>query len=138
MYHIEKVVGGPEIFEPYMKAYVEHFASKSISTEDWKDFLFQYMEKTHGQAMVDKLNTIDFDAWINKPGMPPVNNNFDTALTDACIDLAKRWDQARSSDDLSQFSSKDVEAFTASQKSKFFFVFKKMHILYRIFLTERL
>ncbi|KAI8890225.1 leukotriene A-4 hydrol [Backusella circina FSU 941] len=119
LYHIEKVVGGPDIFEPYMKAYVENFASKSISTEDWQEFLFQYMKKNHGQAMIEKLNTIDFDAWINKPGMPPVDNEFDTTLTDACIDLAKRWDQARASDDLSQFSSKDVEDFTASQKIVF-------------------
>ncbi|CAO3628229.1 unnamed protein product [Mucor hiemalis] len=119
LYHIEQVVGGPSIFEPYMKAYVKNFASTSISTEDWKKFLFEYMEKTHGQAMVDKLNTIDFDTWINKPGMPPVEPNFDTTLADACYDLAKRWDEARDSNDLSSFSSKDIEHFSASQKIVF-------------------
>ncbi|GAN09171.1 leukotriene A4 hydrolase/aminopeptidase [Mucor ambiguus] len=119
LYHIEKVVGGPAIFEPYMKAYVEHFASTSISTQDWKDFLFEYMEKTHGASMVEKLNTIDFDTWINKPGMPPVDPEFDTTLADACFDLAKRWDAARESDDLSSFSAKDIENFSAGQKIVF-------------------
>lgn len=119
LYHIEKVVGGPAIFEPYMKAYVQNFASTSISTQDWKNFLFKYMEETHGQAMVDKLNTIDFDTWINKPGMPPVDPEFDTTLADACIDLAKRWDQARSKTDLSEFSAKDIEHFSAGQKIVF-------------------
>lgn len=119
LYHIEQVVGGPSIFEPYMKAYVQNFASTSISTQDWKDFLFSYMEKTHGQAMVDKLNTIDFDTWINKPGMPPVDPKFDTTLADACYDLAKRWDEARNDKDLSSFSSKDIEHFSAGQKIVF-------------------
>lgn len=119
MYHIEKVVGGPSIFEPYMKAYVERFASTSISTEDWKAFLFEYMEKTHGAEMVEKLNTIDFDTWINKPGMPPVDPEFDTSLADACYDLAKRWDEARNSDDLSSFSAEDIESFSAGQKIVF-------------------
>ncbi|KAG2191809.1 hypothetical protein INT47_011933 [Mucor saturninus] len=118
LYHIEKVVGGPSIFEPYMKAYVKHFASTSISTQDWQEFLFAYMEETHGPSMVEKLNTIDFDAWINKPGMPPVDPQFDTSLADACYDLAKRWDEARDTD-LSQFSSKDIEDFSASQKIVF-------------------
>lgn len=118
MYHIEKVVGGPSVFEPYMKAYVQNFASTSISTQDWQEFLFQYMEKTHGQSMVDKLNTIDFDAWINKPGMPPVDPEFDTTLADACYNLAKRWDSARNQD-LSDFTSKDIEEFSASQKIVF-------------------
>ncbi|KAI8386909.1 peptidase family M1-domain-containing protein [Blakeslea trispora] len=120
LYHIEKVVGGPAVFEPYMKAYVKNFASTSISTEDWKDFLFSYMEKTHGSSMIEKLNTIDFDAWINQPGMPPVDPEFDTTLADACYDLAKRWDQARDNQDLlASFSSKDIASFSAGQKIVF-------------------
>ncbi|KAG0749751.1 hypothetical protein G6F57_005746 [Rhizopus arrhizus] len=119
LYHIEKVVGGPSIFEPFMKAYVENFASTSISTEDWKDFLFHFMGKVHGSSMIEKLNTIDFDTWINKPGMPPVDNEFDRTLANACINLAIRWDKARDQQDLSQFTSKDVESFSASQKIVF-------------------
>lgn len=118
LYHIEKVVGGPAVFEPYMKAHVERFASKSITTEEWLEHLHEYMGTNHGQETLDKLKTIDFDLWINSPGMPPVDPNFDTSLADACYNLAARWDQARNSDDLSGFSSKDIENFSSTQKSK--------------------
>ncbi|PKK57376.1 leukotriene a-4 hydrolase, partial [Rhizophagus irregularis] len=30
LYHIQQIVGGPEFFEPYMKAHIEEFAGKSI------------------------------------------------------------------------------------------------------------
>ncbi|KAJ8657418.1 leukotriene A-4 hydrolase/aminopeptidase [Lichtheimia ornata] len=119
LYHIEKTVGGPDVFEPYMKSHVERFASKSITTEEWKAHLFEYMEKNHGQEVVDKLKTIDFDLWINGKGMPPVYPQFDTTLADQCYALAKRWDEARNSDDLSGFAPSDVEKFTATQKLVF-------------------
>ncbi|KAI9269391.1 peptidase family M1-domain-containing protein [Sporodiniella umbellata] len=115
LYHIEKTVGGPSVFEPYMKAHVENFASKSITTEQWIDHLFSYMETHHGKETVEKLNTIDFDRWINGTGMPHVDPQFDTSLADACYDLAKRWNEARE-DDLSSFSPKDVENFSSTQK----------------------
>ncbi|KAI9319681.1 peptidase family M1-domain-containing protein [Dichotomocladium elegans] len=119
LYHIEKTVGGPSVFEPYMKAHVERFASTSITTSDWKNFLFEYMEKHHGQAMVDKLNTIDFDAWTKVPGMPLVDPAFDTTMADQCYALAQRWDEARGSTEFSTFAPGDVETFTATQKIVF-------------------
>ncbi|KAG0172804.1 Leukotriene A-4 hydrolase [Apophysomyces sp. BC1034] len=119
LYHIEKVVGGADIFEPYMKAHVEKFASQSITTEDWMAHLYAYFEEHHGKETVDKLNTIDFDLWINGTGMPPVDPKFDTTLADACYDLAKRWDEARDASDFTQFSPKDIASFTATQKIVF-------------------
>ncbi|KAF7728912.1 Leukotriene A-4 hydrolase [Apophysomyces ossiformis] len=119
LYHIEKTVGGPAIFEPYMKAHVERFASQSITTEDWKQHLYEYFGTHHGQAMIDRLNTIDFDHWIHSPGMPPVDPQFDTSLADACYDLAHKWDAARNTDDFSAFSADDVRSFNALQKVVF-------------------
>ncbi|KAK4509405.1 54S ribosomal protein img2, mitochondrial [Mucor velutinosus] len=119
LYHIEKTVGGPAIFEPYMKAHVERFASKSITTDDWLAHIHEYMEKNHGQEVLDKLKSIDFNLWINGAGMPPVDPNFDTSLADACYNLAARWDAARDKEDLSEFSTKDVESFTSTQKIVF-------------------
>lgn len=102
-----------------MKAHVERFASKSITTEQWLEHLHEYMESNHGKEVADKLKTIDFDLWINGTGMPPVDPNFDTSLADACYNLASRWDQARDSQDLSGFSSQDIEKFSSTQKSKY-------------------
>ncbi|KAI8972126.1 peptidase family M1-domain-containing protein [Pilobolus umbonatus] len=118
LYHIEKTVG-IELFEPYMKAHVLKFSSKSITTDDWKAHLYEYMEQHGGQETVEKLNTIDFDEWIYGTGMPPVDPHFDTTLADACFDLAKRWDEAREDEDTSSFSPEDVKNFTATQKIVF-------------------
>ncbi|CAO3594765.1 unnamed protein product [Absidia cylindrospora] len=119
LYHIEKTVGGGEIFEPFLKSYVGKFAGQSITTEQWKDYLFEYFKEAHGQAMVDKLDTIDWNTWINSPGMPPVDPEFDTTLAKQCYDLADRWDKARDNTDLSGFSASDVETFSAGQKIVF-------------------
>lgn len=121
LYHVEGVVGGPTVFEPFVKSYVQHFASKSITTDDWKNYLYDYMERVHGQAMVDKLNTIDFATWIHSPGMPPVNPDtlFDASLAEACYTLAYAWNNARESTDLSHFSAKDMASFTTAQKCKY-------------------
>ncbi|CAO3591318.1 unnamed protein product [Absidia cylindrospora] len=122
LYHVEGVVGGPSIFEPFVKSYVQHFASKSITTDDWKRYLYEYMEKEHGKPMIDKLNSIDFNAWLYSPGMPPIENPdtlFDATLAQACYSLAKAWNDSRENPDLSKFSPKDMESFTTAQKSVF-------------------
>lgn len=112
-----------------MKAHVERFANKSITTEDWLNHIHEYMEVNHGKETLEKLKTIDFDLWINSPGMPPVDPHFDTSLADACYNLASRWDQARNSEDLSQFSPSDIADFSSTQKSKFLFLKKKCEYL---------
>ncbi|KAJ1523935.1 hypothetical protein ONE63_010484 [Megalurothrips usitatus] len=86
LYYLEAQLGGPEAFEPFMKAYLDHFKFKSISTEDWKGFLYDYFPGKHSI-----LNGIDWDTWLHKPGMPPHIPSYDTSLSDACTALADRW-----------------------------------------------
>lgn len=69
LYYIQKIVGGSLIFEPYMKAHVKNFIGKSITTQDWKDFLYSYMETNHGPEMKAKLDSIDWNSWLYAPGM---------------------------------------------------------------------
>ncbi|OZJ03446.1 hypothetical protein BZG36_03179 [Bifiguratus adelaidae] len=118
LYHIEKVVGGAEVFEPYMRAHVQNFAGTSITTDDWKAFLYQYMEQNHGQEKIDALNTIDWETWLRAPGMPPVDPQFDTTLADACYTLAKKWDESRNGP-YDGFQSSDFETLTPGQKVVF-------------------
>ncbi|RIA99766.1 peptidase family M1-domain-containing protein [Glomus cerebriforme] len=114
LYHIQKVIGGPEFFEPYMKAHVKEFAGKSITTEEWKNFLYSYF----GTEKKDLLDTIDWNGWLHSPGMPPVKNEFDQTLAKACNELAKRWDSARNNDKF-EFLPSDIEKFTTGQKIVF-------------------
>lgn len=86
LYYLEVQLGGAEAFEPFMKAYLDHFKFKSISTEDWRTFLYDYFPGKHSI-----LNGIDWDSWLHKPGMPPHIPSYDTSLSDACTALADRW-----------------------------------------------
>ncbi|RUS20447.1 peptidase family M1-domain-containing protein [Endogone sp. FLAS-F59071] len=118
LYHIEKTVGGPEVFEPYMKAHVQRFASKSITTEEWQEYMFEFFETQYGDEVVNKLKTIDFESWLRGTGMPPVDPGFDTTLADVCYALAKRWDEARDHEHL-DFTSEDLTNFRSTQKIVF-------------------
>jgi leukotriene A-4 hydrolase/aminopeptidase len=90
LYYLEQLLGGPSVFEPYMKEHVKQFAGKSITTDDWKKLLYDYMREHHGEAKVALLDKVDWHAWFYSPGMPPVTNQYDTTLADACIKLAAR------------------------------------------------
>ncbi|KAK3818579.1 MAG: peptidase family M1-domain-containing protein [Benniella sp.] len=122
LYYLEKHLGGPEVFEPYLRAHVRKFAGRSINTNDWKEFLYAYMNDTFGQEKVDLLNKVNWDEWLAQTGMPPVDNNFDDTLAKACSHLCNRWEAAREKDssDLQQlFSSEDVAGFSSTQSVVF-------------------
>jgi len=36
------IVDVVDVFEPFLKAYVEEFKYKSINTDDWKQFLYKF------------------------------------------------------------------------------------------------
>ncbi|ORX89777.1 hypothetical protein K493DRAFT_232463 [Basidiobolus meristosporus CBS 931.73] len=114
LYYLEQHLGGPEVFEPYMKAYVREFAGKALTTDEWKTFLYSYMEKTHGQEKVDLLDQVDWKAWLHTPGMPPVDNSFDQSLAHACTHLAGKWDKSRETP--FEPSPNDLKEFSPSQK----------------------
>jgi len=33
-----------DVFEPFLKAYIEEFKFKSVSTDDWKQFLYKFFD----------------------------------------------------------------------------------------------
>ena len=56
-----------DVFEKFLRAYIEKFAYQSIDSYQWKQFLFEYFEEK--KALLDQ---VDFDAWFFGFGMPPV------------------------------------------------------------------
>ncbi|KAJ3045376.1 putative leukotriene A-4 hydrolase (LTA-4 hydrolase) (Leukotriene A(4) hydrolase) [Rhizophlyctis rosea] len=117
LFYLEKLLGGPAVFEPYVKAHVEKFSHKSITTSDFKDFLYEYF-KNHDPAKLQKLEAVDWDAWFHKPGMPIVDNQFDQTLARACEDLANKWDAARDAHP-TPWPRADFEKFITKQKIVF-------------------
>ncbi|XP_051911023.1 leukotriene A-4 hydrolase isoform X2 [Hippocampus zosterae] len=113
LYHLESLLGGPEVFMGFVKSYIQMFAYRSVTTAQWKDFLFAYFKDK-----VDVLQQVDWDAWMFTPGMPPVKPAYDTALADACIALCRRWIQATERD-LSGFGASDVAELSSHQLVEF-------------------
>lgn len=58
-----------------MKAHVKEFAGKSITTDEWKNFLYSFMEKNFGSEKKVALDTIDWKGWLNSPGMVTFSAN---------------------------------------------------------------
>ncbi|KAF9146590.1 Leukotriene A-4 hydrolase [Mortierella sp. GBA39] len=119
LYYLENHLGGAEVFEPYLRAHVQEFAGRSINTDDWKAFLYAFMEKTFGQEKVDLLNKVDWEAWLAGTGMPPVDNKFDDTLAKACTCLCKKWDDSRHTNPPTGFSVEDIKDFSSTQKVVF-------------------
>uniref|UniRef100_A0A8V0Y6Q3 Leukotriene A-4 hydrolase n=1 Tax=Gallus gallus TaxID=9031 RepID=A0A8V0Y6Q3_CHICK len=113
LFYLEQLLGGPDVFIGFLKAYVQQFAYKSIVTDEWKTFLYSYFKDK-----VDILNKVDWNSWLHAPGMPPVKPTYDMTLTNACVALSQRWIQAKESD-LGSFSSADLKGISSHQLIEF-------------------
>uniref|UniRef100_A0A673KAM7 Leukotriene A-4 hydrolase-like n=1 Tax=Sinocyclocheilus rhinocerous TaxID=307959 RepID=A0A673KAM7_9TELE len=86
LYHLEELLGGPEVFMGFVKSYIQLFAYGTVTTEEWKNYLFTYFKDK-----MDILNKVDWNAWMHTPGMAPVKPQYDTTMADACTALCQRW-----------------------------------------------
>ena len=95
--------------------HVETFSHKSITTDDFKANLYKFIGDNYNDKL-KILDSVDWNAWFNGHGMPPVKNVFDATLANACEHLAARWDAARSSSDPAKdFSIDDISKFSSNQ-----------------------
>ena len=83
--YLERLVGSVD-FEAFFKAYVSQFASRILTSDEFKDFFMAYFEFKKETVM-----EIDWHAWFHKAGMPPVLPELDTTLSSASQDLASLW-----------------------------------------------
>ncbi|XP_032674153.1 leukotriene A-4 hydrolase [Odontomachus brunneus] len=113
LFYLEQLLGGPEVFEPYLKSYLNMYKYKSIKTDTWKDYLYQYFPDK-----VELLNSVDWNMWLHKPGMPPVIPDYDKTLVNVCTKLAKQWIEWNE-DTVMPFAIMDIENFSPGQKVAF-------------------
>ncbi|CAN8001571.1 unnamed protein product [Ixodes hexagonus] len=104
LYYLEELLGGPEVFNPFLKSYIEKFKFKSIDTLQWKEYLFQYFKDKE-----DVLSAVDWEAWLHAPGLPPKIPSYHSESVKQCEELCKRW--ADPDGDESKFSAKDIADF---------------------------
>ncbi|XP_071444884.1 leukotriene A-4 hydrolase-like [Hetaerina americana] len=89
LFYLETLLGGADVFDPFLRFYLDKYKFKSVSTDDFVSTLKSYFAGKKPQE--DLLAKLDWAAWLNTPGMPPVIPKYDTSLADACSDLRKRW-----------------------------------------------
>ncbi|ESK95596.1 leukotriene-a4 hydrolase, partial [Moniliophthora roreri MCA 2997] len=119
--HLEQTLGGLEVFLPYIRDYVETFMGKSITTQQWKEHLYEYYQKNGGEQKIKALDSIDWNAWFYGEGTElPVKMEYDTSLAKSAYDLAERW-QTSASIDISrlEFKETDLDGFNSNQKVVF-------------------
>ncbi|XP_052781053.1 leukotriene A-4 hydrolase-like [Mya arenaria] len=115
LFYLEQLLGGPEVFEKYLRAYIDKFKGKSVNTADWKAFLLEYFDSEEDAG---KLATVDWQGWMYEPGIPPQKPVYDTSLVENCEELRNRW-LGVSDDQLTQFTLSDIEDFQPMQIEQF-------------------
>ena len=106
---------------------MEEFSHKSINTNDFKTFLYKFYQGQGNGEKVKILDSVDWDAWFNKPGMPIIENKFDDSLARACIALAEEWESSR----ISKVYPTDKDQFLALNSNQ------KIMFLEKLLLKEK-
>lgn len=84
LFHLEEKLGGAEVFNEYLRAHIDKFKGQSINTDQWKAFLYEYFSEKK-----EILDSINWEDWMNKPGMPPATLKFDKTLANKVSKLAE-------------------------------------------------
>ncbi|XP_021344538.1 leukotriene A-4 hydrolase-like, partial [Mizuhopecten yessoensis] len=114
LFYLETLVGGPAVFEPFLRAYIEQFQGDSIVTDQWKEFLFSFFKDK-----VDVFKDVEWDKWFFGQGMPPIKPKYDDSLAVPCADLSQRWVKAVK-EEFSLFKAEDLASLSTAQKREFF------------------
>lgn len=85
--YLEDTLGGSAKFEKFLQSYLEKYKYKSVETQDFKSYLYEYWNATHEAELVK----IDWDKWLYGEGMPPIIPPYDTSMEDQCQAHADLW-----------------------------------------------
>ncbi|XP_054153154.1 leukotriene A-4 hydrolase-like isoform X2 [Oppia nitens] len=136
LFYLEQLLGGPQVFEPFLKSYINHFKYQSIETNDFKEYLENYFkDKT------DILSKVEWDLWLHSTGMPPIIPDYDKSLSKMCTELTNKWINANDNN-LSEFKLSDISSMNPMQVKEFLsqlldseipLSLTKMHVLTEIY-----
>lgn len=115
--YLERVVGGLDVFIPYLKAYFHTFAGRSLCTEEWHEHLMAYF--AGNEKATKALKEVDWDAWLHGEGTElPVHMEYDGSLAVEAFALADRWvdviKHGTSKSD-GKFAKSDMDGWNANQ-----------------------
>jgi leukotriene-A4 hydrolase len=126
LFYLETLIGGPGTLDGFLKAHIAKFRYRTVTTEQWKQFLLEYFHKEVSNGVLEE---VEWEKWIREPGMPPLKPLFDTTLADASIALAEKWAAVQDISSTSQFSSDDITNMS-SLALQYFLDVLKTKVLY--------
>ena len=81
LWYLEHLVGGSEVFEPFLRDYFDHFKFQSIDSYEFKDYFLNYYKDLD-------LSMIEWEKWYKCPGMPVEKPAFDESLANVGLKLS--------------------------------------------------
>lgn len=76
---------GRATFDRFLRSYFDHFAFRSISTEDFVDYARRHLLDAHP----GRVRPEEFNAWLHEPGIPPFAQQLASPRL-AAVDAARR------------------------------------------------
>lgn len=121
LWYLEELVGGADVFEPFLRAYIDKHKYKTVDSDVFRQFLLEYFgtDCRGDDGVLAKLESVDWDTWLCGEGMPPYTPHFDTSLTDACSQLCARW-AAWNVAEPCPLSADDISAYSPGQLIELF------------------
>lgn len=71
--YLEDLFGGAEIFEPFLRSYLNKFKYQSILTKDFQKFVYDYFN----EKIPEKLEEVNWDSWLFSEGLPIIIPKYD-------------------------------------------------------------
>jgi leukotriene-A4 hydrolase len=83
---------GEELFQTFLRGYIIEYSQDSVFSEDfrssWEDFVEDHFNATETNRI---LGSINWDAWLFTPGLPPVTLDFSTPASIGASHLADEY-----------------------------------------------
>ena len=79
------LVGGPEPFERFLKAYIQAKRFSVHTSAEMRAFFCDFFRD------VPAVQQVDWDTWLHAPGLPIAENTYDTSHGQVAFELAERW-----------------------------------------------
>lgn len=86
--YIEDTLGGPSVFEPFLRYYLNKYKFKALLSDEFKATVYEYFSD---KGKDQELGQIDWDLWLHGEGMPPVIPNYDHSIKDGVLKQLNVW-----------------------------------------------
>ncbi|CEH17301.1 related to leukotriene-a4 hydrolase [Ceraceosorus bombacis] len=117
--YLERLVGGLDIFIPFIRSWFATFYDRSVTTGEFRQHLADFF--AGNEHVTNKLKEVDWDAWLNsESGKLPVQQTYDDRFAKQSYALADRWLKViKEGGKAEGFSKKDIEGWSVDQQVVF-------------------